>query len=48
MKKLSVFDETGDFGAYDVNAPFYCVALVFHDQSIDISSKISALDSREI
>ena len=45
MRVLSVFiDETGDFGAYDKNAPYYCVALVLHDQSVDITANISALD----
>ncbi len=45
MKVLSVFiDETGDFGKYYVNSPYYCVALVLHDQTIDISSNIAALE----
>lgn len=44
-KTLSVFiDESGDFGAYDDNAPYYMVAMVLHDQQIDISSDISKLN----
>ena len=42
---LSVFiDESGDFGAYDSHAPYYLVAMVFHDQGRDISQNISALE----
>lgn len=44
---LSVFiDESGDFGAYAHHAPFYLVAMVLHDQSIDISSDIAGMDNR--
>ena len=44
MKELSVFiDEVGDFGAFEPHSPFYIVALVFHDQSFDLSSYISGL-----
>lgn len=44
-KVLSVFiDESGDFGAFDKHAPFYLVALVFHDQSIDINNNIESLE----
>lgn len=44
-KILSVFiDESGDFGAYDHHAPYYLVAMVLHDQSVDISANIDALE----
>lgn len=43
--QLSVFvDESGDFGAYDHNAPFYLVSMVLHDQSMDIHNNISTLE----
>lgn len=46
-KVLSIFvDESGDFGPYDFRAPFYCVALVLHDQSVDISNEIRVLDGK--
>lgn len=42
---LSVFiDESGDFGAYDHHAPYYIVAMVLHDQSVDIRENIQVLD----
>ena len=44
-KTLSVFiDESGDFGAYDYHAPYYLVTMVLHDQSVDISANIDALE----
>ena len=44
---LSVFiDESGDFGAYDVHTPYYIVAMVLHDQDVDIKEKIRQLDKR--
>lgn len=44
-KILSVFiDESGDFGAYDYHAPYYLVTMVLHDQSVDISGNIDALE----
>ena len=44
-KILSVFiDESGDFGAYDYHAPYYLVTMVLHDQSVDISANINALE----
>lgn len=44
-KVLSVFiDESGDFGAYDYHAPYYLVTMVLHDQSVDISANINALE----
>ena len=37
MKELSVFiDESGDFGEYDDQAPYYIITMVFHDQSLPI------------
>lgn len=43
MKKkvLSVFvDESGDFGQYNPASPNYYVAMVLHNQEIDISKNI--------
>lgn len=41
MSELSVFiDESGDFGPYECHAPYYIIALVFHDQENDISTQI--------
>ena len=46
-KILSVFiDESGDFGAYDVHTPYYIVAMVLHDQDVDIKEIIRQLDKR--
>ena len=45
MRELSVFiDESGDFGEYDVHAPFYIIAMVFHDQDLSITDAISNLN----
>lgn len=45
-KCLSVFiDESGDFGPYESHAPYYFVAMVLHDQSIDISENIIAFET---
>ena len=44
-KILSVFiDESGDFGPYDFHAPFYLVAMVLHNQDVDISKNIDDLE----
>ena len=44
-KILSVFiDESGDFGKYEPHSPNYYVAMVLHDQSIDISESVKSLD----
>lgn len=44
-KCLSVFiDESGDFGPYESHAPYYFVAMVLHDQGIDISESIGAFE----
>ena len=46
MKELSIFvDESGDFGEYTQHAPYYIIAMVFHDQSNDISQNINILNS---
>ncbi len=45
-KVLSVFiDESGDFGPYDFHTPFYLVAMVLHNQDIDISENIDDLEN---
>lgn len=42
---LSIFiDESGDFGEYSYHSPYYMVAMVLHDQNIDISEDIGILD----
>ncbi|MCM1049089.1 MAG: DUF3800 domain-containing protein [Clostridiales bacterium] len=44
-KVLSVFiDESGDFGQYNPAAPNYYVAMVIHNQEIDISRNIESLE----
>ena len=46
-KVLSVFvDESGDFGQYNPASPNYYVAMVLHDQEIDISKNINALETQ--
>ena len=41
-KILSVFiDESGDFGQYNSHSPYYLVAMVLHNQDVDISGNIS-------
>ena len=45
MKELSVFiDESGDFGEYDDQAPYYIITMVFHDQSLPITDAVQKLD----
>ncbi len=45
-KILSVFiDESGDFGPYDFHAPYYLVAMVLHNQEIDIQPNIKELEN---
>ena len=47
MKELSIFvDESGDFGAYEHHSPYYIITLVFHDQSVDISSDLLKMRER--
>ena len=43
---LSVFiDESGDFGAYEANAPYYIVSMVLHDQSVSIDKNIANFET---
>ena len=45
MKELSIFiDESGDFGDYDYRSPYYIIAMVFHEQSEDISLPLKKLE----
>lgn len=45
-KTLSLFiDESGDFGPYDICAPFYIISMVYHNQSSDISQNIKSFDT---
>ena len=45
-RTLSVFvDESGDFGSYEIHAPYYLVSLILHDQRIDISEEIKLFNS---
>ena len=47
MKELSVFiDESGDFGEFTGDSPYYIVTLVFHDQANDISNLVERLDNQ--
>ena len=46
MKYLGILiDESGDFGKFDKNCPFYLVTMVFHNQSENICSEILKLDN---
>lgn len=46
VSELSIFiDESGDFGPYDYRSPYYIITMVFHDQSVDISSPITKLEA---
>lgn len=46
-KVLSVFiDESGDFGAYEHHAPYYLVAMVLHDQDVNIAADIQGMNER--
>ncbi|MBQ8799952.1 MAG: DUF3800 domain-containing protein [Lachnospiraceae bacterium] len=46
-KVLSVFvDESGDFGQYNPSSPNYYVAMVLHNQEVDIERNISALEKQ--
>ena len=46
-KVLSVvIDESGDFGSYEHHAPYYLVAMVLHDQSVNITTDILGMDAR--
>ena len=46
-RTLSIFiDESGDFGDYRHHSPYYLVAMILHDQSVDITEDIKALDAK--
>ena len=46
-KVLSIFvDESGDFGQYNPSSPYYYVAMVLHNQAIDISKSINMLETQ--
>ncbi len=46
-KILSIFvDESGDFGQYNSASPNYYVAMVLHNQEVDISKNIKALETQ--
>lgn len=45
-KSLSVFiDESGDFGRFDKEAPYYLVTMLFHDQRNSIKEELERLDN---
>ena len=45
MKYLTIFiDESGDFGKFDKNCPFYLVTMLFHNQNENIASEMMRLD----
>lgn len=45
-KRLSIFiDESGDFGSYEPHAPYYLVAMVLHDQNVDLTGNIAAFEA---
>ena len=45
-KILSVFiDESGDFGPYEVHAPYYLVSMILHNQDINITENIKIFDT---
>ena len=42
MKELSIFvDESGNISYPDSDSRFYIIGMVFHDQSVDISSDVA-------
>lgn len=46
MKELSIFiDESGDFGKYSHHSPYYIITMVFHNQSNNIQSAITKLNT---
>lgn len=47
MKDLSIFvDESGDFGEYSHNCPYYIVTFVIHEQDNSIEEQINKLNLR--
>ncbi len=46
MRELSIFvDESGDWGEYKHQSPYYIITFVFHNQDTDISDDLSKLDA---
>jgi len=46
VEELSIFiDESGDFGKYNENCPYYIVSLVLHEQNNLIDEQVIKLDS---
>lgn len=46
-RELSVFiDESGDFGRYDNQSPYYIVAFVFHEQERSIDENVKILTQK--
>ena len=47
MRGIEIFiDESGDFGPYDPNCPFYIVTMVFHESDAPLFAQISELEYR--
>ena len=45
MHELSIFvDESGDFGEYSSNSPYYLVTFVIHEQNNSITQQIDRLN----
>lgn len=45
MEELSIFiDESGDFGKYDENCPYYIISFIFHEQKNSIDKHVEKLD----
>ena len=45
MKELSIFvDESGDFGEYNYQYPYYIISMVFHNQNINIDQDLNKLE----
>lgn len=45
MRELSIFiDESGDFGKYNPECPFYIISLVMHEQDKSIEKEVKILD----
>lgn len=45
MTELSIFiDESGDFGKYSYNSPFYLITFIFHDQKYSVSNSVRQLE----
>jgi hypothetical protein len=45
VEELSIFIyESGDFGKYDENCPYYIISFVFHEQKNPITTHVKKLD----